>query len=255
MKKTIITAVLAAAFAASAFAEEAAEKEATWTLTDADLTLTAGGTKAPTAGATGVNINYVTSNGNKTWTMTVVFDWKELKSDISAKNTVAIGLMKDSYTGAKSYLRGLSFDTVTVQDETTTYAAYAVNHAHSDANTSWSYNSDTSIDISELAASCNGVLGLTAVMTGTALELYAYNGTSDEMVLLGNIATTSSANFNYLYIDESYLDSIKSVYVFKSAAGGPDMLAVTRAAVVPEPATATLSLLALAGLAARRRRK
>ncbi len=48
---------------------------------------------------------------------------------------------------------------------------------------------------------------------------------------------------------------VKDFYIFDSALSAPNVATVVAAAAVPEPATATLSLLALAGLAARRRRK
>ena len=59
----------------------------------------------------------------------------------------------------------------------------------------------------------------------------------------------------------SFGDAVSSSYYFNNYMGGSeaDMKALSNAAAVaapiPEPATATLSLLALAGLAARRRRK
>ncbi len=48
-------------------------------------------------------------------------------------------------------------------------------------------------------------------------------------------------------------DLATSCYLFDSAVTVADAIELNKA--VPEPATATLSLLALAGLAARRRRK
>ncbi len=60
-----------------------------------------------------------------------------------------------------------------------------------------------------------------------------------------------NGNFGTLAWNSTYVDSI---YVFDSALSSADAQQINTA-LVPEPTTATLSLLALAGLAARRRRK
>lgn len=49
-------------------------------------------------------------------------------------------------------------------------------------------------------------------------------------------------------------DMVTGVYVFDNVVNQADSLAITQALATPEPTTATLSLLALAGLCARRRR-
>ena len=62
--------------------------------------------------------------------------------------------------------------------------------------------------------------------------------------------TGSSYNATNVAIDTNL---VTSGYIFDGYASKADMIAIT-SAMVPEPTTATLSLLALAGLAARRRR-
>ena len=61
-----------------------------------------------------------------------------------------------------------------------------------------------------------------------------------------------------IYINETFASAISAVYVHNTMVHGADAVALYNSIVapsIPEPATATLSLLALAGLAARRRRK
>ncbi len=68
----------------------------------------------------------------------------------------------------------------------------------------------------------------------------------------GDTQSTTALNIN--------TNEVTSAYVFNSVLSQDDAIAMNKAAItaakaVAEPATATLSLLALAGLAARRRRK
>lgn len=88
--------------------------------------------------------------------------------------------------------------------------------------------------------------GTTAVFTIS----YA-DGTS---ATLGGVANTTLKGTG-LTVDTVLLDSnlVSKAWVFDSVLSVDDAKALTMAAI-PEPATATLSLLALAGLAARRRR-
>ena len=75
--------------------------------------------------------------------------------------------------------------------------------------------------------------------------LYSQSGNLSGLVSAGN-------NYKELYFDTAI---VTSAYVYNSAIGTADAQALTQMLIVPEPTTATLSLLALAGLAARRRRK
>lgn len=58
-----------------------------------------------------------------------------------------------------------------------------------------------------------------------------------------------------IYINESFAGAIEGLYIHNSMIMGDDAKTLYNSITVPEPSTATLSLLALAGLAARRRRK
>lgn len=77
----------------------------------------------------------------------------------------------------------------------------------------------------------------------TKSELYGTN--------TGFMWSTGSGSVNNLYINEDYVDT---VYLFNQAIDSETAFKLN-AAAIPEPTTAALSLLALAGLAARRRRK
>lgn len=59
---------------------------------------------------------------------------------------------------------------------------------------------------------------------------------------------------NTIFINEAFVDAIEEMYVHNSMVHGNEATSLYNS-VIPEPTTATLSLLALAGLAARRRRK
>lgn len=78
-------------------------------------------------------------------------------------------------------------------------------------------------------------------MTQTAYEL---TGMSSSQWTVKNSSTIAG-----------HYQLIKSIDVYDTKLNDTVALNVGKAAVIPEPATATLSLLALAGLAARRRRK
>ena len=79
---------------------------------------------------------------------------------------------------------------------------------------------------------------------GTISKLY---GTNTALKWSSGIGTIESININDDYVEDTYL--------FRGTVAKDNAFALNAAALVPEPTTATLSLLALAGLAARRRRK
>ena len=86
-----------------------------------------------------------------------------------------------------------------------------------------------------------------ALRTGESLQLFAGEGLR---VVMGSTALTEGKVGDYFSNTE--LAQLEDCYVTYSNAGNVGTLMIR---VVPEPATSTLSLLALAALAARRRRK
>lgn len=65
-------------------------------------------------------------------------------------------------------------------------------------------------------------------------------------------AARNNTNITGIYFKNDY---VTNVMAYEGIASSTQVESIARAIVVPEPTTATLSLLALAGLAARRRRK
>ncbi len=103
-----------------------------------------------------------------------------------------------------------------------------------------------------------GKVVMALTINGTTEVLYLTNGTAEVHWTTGN-ATTQDATYNSLTIaDNAFTAAISSIYVFDQTLTQEQIKSISAEAItaaVPEPATATLSLLALAGLAARRRRK
>ena len=132
------------------------------------------------------------------------------------------------------------------------------------ADNSGTYNLGANTDVAKLQElDWNNVGSFVVTLgsksgNGTCLTLYVTD--KDGNVLRQSYAnlpglTSSSTTYSTVnFVDQTV---VTNVAVFTSKLSEADSLAVTKemsAMVLPEPATATLSLLALAGLAARRRR-
>lgn len=112
-----------------------------------------------------------------------------------------------------------------------------------------------------LEGAVKGAITLGYAGSDATMEL---EGTAVVLSVLYNDGTIKSIygiNTKYKYSDDgiAYLTYNSDVLATPTVTVGTDwtrgsLIAVTEAAAIPEPATATLSLLALAGLAARRRR-
>ncbi len=90
--------------------------------------------------------------------------------------------------------------------------------------------------------------------TFTLGALTATGGLNYVTITMTEAWQTSTNNFRGYDLKDNAVNAIEQVLVFNTALSN-DQIAAVAAEVVPEPTTATLSLLALAGLAARRRRK
>lgn len=116
------------------------------------------------------------------------------------------------------------------------------------------------------AGSTNGYTSLTLIFTfadnGTALH-YAPNGTYTNGTFWSNSGLKGNVgNISDMTLSTDLISAITSIAVWSGQGNRADndlavsaINALGSIPVVPEPTTATLSLLALAGLAARRRRK
>ena len=159
----------------------------------------------------------------------------------SSSNETDASLMAGYYNSG-SKLVGKNFN-VTDGTTTTTYLSSIVTSA-------WGYNSTTQTsDIKAAAVTISGTVGsnfsICLTMKKTDGSLLEYTGTTSGYSF-GSTTDINSVSFNSSVVNSAYyFDSIATTKNAKSL----------NAALVPEPTTATLSLLALAGLAARRRRK
>ncbi len=249
MKKTFITlfavAGIVSAHAASLDLDSAtlgytdfSSGEIAYGLTDSTIS-TADGTITYTApeGST-----YGVKTGNYLdFTVTVVFDAEELNTLIN--NGTNGWAFRASNSGSYSWGFG-------IQDDGTSKAQWQ--------NQYWSNAVASSNLLDNIAA--DGTITLTYSMSsvGTAVGI---NGAVDvahtEMGgLKGNMA-----QYNTLYINETFSSAIEQIYTFSSWAQDDTDLnhlytqtAAVTAANIPEPATASLSLLGLAALMKRRRR-
>ncbi len=250
MKKTLITlAALAMASVASAAT----------TLEDATLTLT---DPTPHANATSVG-TFSDSAGD--FTMTFVIDWNSALDSLGIwndKSSISLGgnsadsfwwdngvqLFKSDHTGVDSLYVSM------------TIGGNQVAVTSPDVQTG-------SLDKKIAIDSNNGTLDAATYKVDGKLALtYTYESATDTFTLY---ALTKNGGLGVLTHVHNYdiwgtalscmkLDTpdsvVEQIYAFNTVLSHDDIVAVSQDAI-PEPATATLSLLALAGLAARRRRK
>ena len=101
---------------------------------------------------------------------------------------------------------------------------------------------------------------LTMVETyGSGVQIFT---NSKEIITDGALRSSSNTSLNSVYVNSDYIEALQFDTTWRStgvvnlnADFATKAAAKLTSAAVPEPTTATLSLLALAGLAARRRRK
>lgn len=100
-------------------------------------------------------------------------------------------------------------------------------------------------------------------VTGTEADPESQGGNCDSQVYLNGVQISQTDKgkglahgqvVNTIFINEAFVGAIEEMYVHNSMVHGEGATSLYNS-VIPEPTTATLSLLALAGLAARRRRK
>ncbi len=245
IKKAILSAAVSFGLAASTAAASAL---------DGAYTMDFSGTGAQTITPSGTTFSSASGNYEQ-FTMTFIFDCNSLVAAYNAATeSTSVKGMETAYNGNSNKL-GVGFK-VTVSNAGKTLQAVAQAGNNAD-------DKSPSADLSTLIGSTDKLV-LTLVYNGSSgTTLYTYNPLTDT-IAAGATATTykykNHNHYNSFWVtNNSWAKSAESVYVFDTAkTNTTDLLAISKAAyleAIPEPATATLSLLALAGLAARRRRK
>ncbi len=245
MKKTIITALLTVASAAAAFADINLSAQ------NGVYTITGPGTLANNYVATGGDYSTDDGTGNREqFTLTAVFTWSELVPDVTSTASNAVQI---HYNGIDNSKTGIGFK----KDANGNIIACGMNN-----NSAYVTSGD--INISSLVS--GDKLTLTIVMTDAGGTLYGYNANAQGDDRLVQLATSTSwkygpsGHYNKIWLATPLGEALSLLEVRNTKSDFATVLTISEEAhsaakLVPEPTTATLSLLALAGLASRRRRK
>ncbi len=252
MKKTLITVALIAASAVAASAAVTPTKTVDTFTSQPSTSLF----------STAVTDEAGTRIGQAV-TITAVFDWEVLTSAsvLDATNDTYLSAVQVwRKEGGKEYNK-LGFGFSSDGSSLTASAGYG------DSTTA-----ALSVNDLESYVDSNNKLVLTLAVTETAGTFYVYDAQKDDLVTVGtstDLKGTYTWNYNTVYLNALSRDfnngygAMELFYGFNSTLTAQEVYNVSQAIFerpettlpVPEPATATLSLLALAGLAARRRRK
>ncbi len=240
MKKTLITAAFVAGLVASSIA------------TATDLTLDSAlikqlhydGTTSFHNDDLITETTHWNNDRNYTYahaTVMMVLDWEKLSNTLTSTPTLLVDFRQTSAT-------------------TTTSSIGATMYTSGDSvlgKSSWQGGSWGNVTASDVSGNVqDGLFVLTLSLNGNNGAHSYFGGIGDSSVDASTLKA-GDAHYEYLYINSDIKDSIVSLYVFNQSLTDAQVTALSADALdaVPEPATATLSLLALAGLAARRRRK
>ncbi len=216
MKQTLFTAAAALALAVSASAAQE------WSIT-------------PTL-----------ADGHAYMTMTLQFDWSKLVPILDNHNT-AEPILTAGHKEGSDFI-----------------ASWGIGITADDSLCLWSGNNVANPTISNLASFVGNNGSLTAVaVTGNTLGIFENQSGSTIYMQSGgtlgssvNHALFCSADANTLILNDTFAPAVMSVSVSGSILSMEEAgEKLESMGSVPEPTSATLSLLALAGLAARRRRK
>ncbi len=250
MKKTIITLALASGMLATAQAVTTQWTTADLTASNGTLTLPATATSGQGYGnfslTAVLDVDYITN-------LLIQDSWTDILQVNSAASTQKYGVMVNGNSGSEE-IGGL-FGTKGQQTET----GWRTNNGNLGANVSSGLEAilrseDTSYES----------MAITLVVSGEGLR--AWLTLVDDQGNTTNAGHTSGLGSSWRYSSYGNLGSIvfnseavqflslDSTILSEDTAYAANAAAIN-AASVPEPATATLSLLALAGLASRRRRK
>ncbi len=229
MKKTLITALITLGMAASASAA----------LTLEDATLSYSQYDSAQDGLT-FSGDFSTLSGTRAeFTMTFVLDWNQLQTLTTTDTALAV------MTDGNSLNTGVG---ICLDDGELVAKTWYTGARSSSTNSLENYVSENGLLVLTVRHNANG----TRLIPGTQSATYWTDGS----------LKWQNAQFDGLTINSTLAGAIESFYVFNSSVTDDEVVSLTTAAyaaalanAVPEPTTATLSLLALAGLCARRRRK
>ena len=226
MKKTLIALVAMAGISMGAEGLVTDASEPTWTA----LTLTTPANNQLTSGNSAIDWSEETGNLTESWALSFTLDPSR------AENAYLFGTVKGN-SGADGYTLS-----------TTSAGAIALNQNKSNnVLTVGSYTADDSAVaitlqfvkyVDEAGAALSGEFTLTVGDASATYVVENFDNTVFNKGSNNNVWTNGGA---------------EKLYNISLATAG--CVTIASSPVVPEPATATLSLLALAGLAARRRRK
>ena len=211
-----------------------------------------------------------------------------LTSETSSWSTDAAGNITLSVTGEGNKLKngyaamvGMVVDTSKLsQDSFTSVFSYYLNADASAFGFAWSgtsfvgtWNSTTTSWSNEALSTDNATDGATPPQSFTlnygkkyalvfessaaSSTIYIQEMGTDVAYSVTHTGLKGSVDAKQITIGANAIDSIVSLYIYKdrSSTWATPLIKEIAALPIPEPTTATLSLLALAGLAARRRRK
>ena len=203
--------------------------------------------------------NAVNLNGNNGFTIAVTLDPDVLATYLTSDTTQHMIVGHKGHGGAGDYTSGI------ISNGSGNYVggltgSWGDNKAYNNTTLVTGLSSATTWSWDNVAGAAliyvfngNGTSG--DVLKGTSVcltlvdannnVLYSKSGNLDGLVSSGN-------NYKEIYFDDHI---VTSAYVYNKALGTAEVQKLTKELAIPEPTTATLSLLALAGLAARRRRK
>lgn len=260
MMKTLLITALAAASTACAVTLDSAAYTSSDT-TQGSIALTSGSTISGSFSYTlTLNANAVKDFMNVTSTATHSI---AVAVSNQTDHNISVALGAHVSPNDKSGIYGYNVNTATLVTGTDSAQLYTYNQSNSNGETSstnpgiYSFaSSDTvvmddltgiSVTLSHTDTKDTSIFLTLQFSDGSVLEQYGYQS--------GVKWSGGAGSFNTLLFDSAY---VTEAYVFSTNLTKEEAFGLNREALglaVPEPTTATLSLLALAGLAARRRRK
>ncbi len=261
MKKTITASLLSLGFAVAASAETATVVAPSLTYTEftsTTQTVVVGDTTYAYHSGSYTRAPQFNADGSATFT-------NDILNIYASSGTADLGVMGGpTGTTITMTLSGLSYGSATDAGNHAIFTATVGDYkwgvglnADGKLIGTWN-NAHYGADVFDVPTS--GTFTLTATIGTTDTAIYA------DGVLLGTIsglsASTGLGNLEYLMIGSESSSTnagadftIHNLYVHNRKLSDTEVAAFVSSISVPEPATASLSLLALAGLAARRRRK